>query len=97
MDQVRIIGAAKLNGFALGHSKAAKPLANWEKVVKAASWNNSQELKRTFNSVDYFEGRTIFNIGGNNFRLIAMIDYKEQFVDVIDVLTHVEYDKDRWK
>jgi mRNA interferase HigB len=94
---VRIIGVAKLNGFARRYNKAAKPLANWEKVVRAASWKNSQELKRTFNSVDYFEGRAIFNIGGNNFRLIAMIDYQEQVVDVIDVLTHVEYDKDRWK
>jgi mRNA interferase HigB len=94
---VRIIGVAKLNGFALRHTKAAKPLANWENVVKEASWKNSQELKRTFNSVDDFEGRTIFNIGGNKFRLIAMIDYQEQFLNVVDVLTHIEYDKDRWK
>jgi mRNA interferase HigB len=94
---VRLIGVAKLGDFARRYTAATKPLANWEKVVRAASWKNSQKLKRTFNSVDYFQGQTIFDIGGNKFRLIATINYEEQFVEVTDVLTHVEYDKDRWK
>lgn len=39
----------------------------------------------------------VFNIGGNNFRLIAYVDYKQGKVFIRAVLTHAEYDKDDWK
>ena len=94
---MRIIGVAKLNGFARRYTKAAKPLANWEKVVRAAAWKTSEEMKRTFNSVDYDDRKTIVNIGGNNLRLIALVDFKKQLVQVADVKTHAEYDKEKWK
>jgi mRNA interferase HigB len=95
--RVRIIGTAKLDEFARRHAKARKSLANWEKVVRAAAWKNSEEMKRTFNSVDYDYPKTIFNIAGNNLRLIALIDYNKQLVQVAGVMTHAEYDKERWK
>ncbi len=72
-------------------------MANWEKVVRAASWKNSEEMKSTFNSVDYDGRQTIFDVGGNNFRLIALVDFEKQLVQVADVMTHAEYDKERWK
>ena len=62
-----------------------------------AAWKNSEEMKRTFNSVDYNDPRTIFNIGENNLRLIALVDFKKQLVQIADVMTHAEYDKGRWK
>lgn len=65
--------------------------------MRAASWQNSEEMKRTFNSVDYDESKTIFDIGGNNFRLVVLIDFGKQLVQVLDVMTHAEYDKGRWK
>jgi mRNA interferase HigB len=92
---VRIIGTTKLDEFARRHARARKSLAIWEKVVRAAAWKNSEDMKRTFNSVDYDDPRTIFNIGGNNIRLIALVDFKKQLVQVADVMTHAEYDKDR--
>jgi mRNA interferase HigB len=94
---VRIIGISKLDEFARRHAKARTPLANWEKVVRAASWRNSPEMKSTFNSVDYDNGKTIYDIGGNNFRLIALVDFGKQLVQVADVITHAEYEKGRWK
>ena len=97
MGWVRIIGTAKLDDFARKHARARKPLANWEKVVRAAAWKNSEEMKRTFNSVDYDDPRTIFNIGGNNLRLIALVDFNKQLVKVAGVMTHAEYDKGKWK
>jgi len=47
--------------------------------------------------VDYDYPKTIFNIAGNNLRLIALIDYNKQLVQVAGVMTHAEYDKERWK
>lgn len=53
--------------------------------------------KATFASADYVEGLTIFDIGGNKFRLIAAIHYNRRKVYIRDVLTHTEYDRNAWK
>lgn len=94
---MRIIGTAELDDFARKHAGARRPLANWEKVVRAAVWKNSEEMKWTFNSVDYDAPRTIFDVGGNKVRLIALVDFKKQLVQVTGVMTHAEYDKEKWK
>lgn len=94
---MRIIGTTKLDEFARKHAGARKSLATWEKVVSAAEWKNSEEMKRTFNSVDYAVPKTIFNIAGNNFRLIALVDFHKQLVQVTDVMTHADYGKGKWK
>jgi mRNA interferase HigB len=93
--QVRIVGVAKLNEFAEQHKKATRPLLNWEKVTRAASWKTPQEMRKTFNSVDYVDHKAIFNVGGNNFRLIASVDFGKQTVTVARVMTHAEYDKEK--
>jgi mRNA interferase HigB len=50
-----------------------------------------------FASADYVEGFTVFDIGGNKFRLIAVIRYEWQTAYIRAVLTHKEYDKGAWK
>jgi len=97
-----MVGRAKLNEFARRHARSRKSLANWERVVGAATWNNSkeknsEEMKRTFGSVDFDDSKTIFDIGGNDFRLIALVDFESQIVQVTDVMTHAGYNKERWK
>jgi mRNA interferase HigB len=54
-------------------------------------------MKSTFNSLDYDDGKTIFDPGGNNFRLIALVDFGKQLVQILDVMTHARYDQERWK
>lgn len=49
------------------------------------------EMKQTFGSADIVGALTIFNIGGNKYRLIALINYSLKLVLVQDVLTHSEY------
>ena len=90
---VRILGGRKLFEFAKSFNTAKSPLRSWETAARAGSWKNPAELRRTFGSVSFVEGRTVFNIGGNNFRLIAVIDYRLQTVLVTHVLTHKDYDK----
>jgi mRNA interferase HigB len=50
-----------------------------------------------FSSADGVKNLTVFNIGGNKYRLIALVDYKYQKVFVRAVMTHSEYDKEDWK
>jgi mRNA interferase HigB len=60
-------------------------------------------LRTLLNYVNYFLGAdlvanfTVFNISGNNYRLITYIDYQAQIIFIRDVLIHADYDKENWK
>ncbi len=69
----------------------------WYAEASHTSWRNILDIRKSFNSVDIFERRTIFDIGGNKYRLIARVNFKRQEVFVLYVLTHAEYDKGDWK
>lgn len=81
--------------FVLKHADARVPCAEWIEKVEAAQWTNLVDLKKTFNSVDYVKGLVVFNVGGNNFRVVAEVVYAEQIVRIAKVGTHAEYDG--WK
>src|ERR1700738_3835684 len=95
LRRVRILGRMLLDRFASHHDRARKPLARWEKIVMAATWKNLVDLQGTFASAGLGGGEIVFNIGGNKFRLAAMVDFKTQTVLVTDVQTHAEYSKRR--
>lgn len=78
-------------------SNAFTPFDNWYKIAKTARWEYLDEVRRDFSSAEAAGNFTIFNIKANNYRLIASIDYESQIIYVKYVLTHVEYDKDKWK
>ena len=59
--------------------------------------NHFVDLKKTFGSADQVKPHTVFNISGNKYRLIAVVDYTLQFVSIEQVLTHSEYDEGRWR
>jgi mRNA interferase HigB len=65
--------------------------------INKSSVNNFAQLRQLFPSADVVNNFTIFNIGGNNYRLIAYIDYQAQIIFIRAVLTHAEYDKENWK
>jgi mRNA interferase HigB len=71
-------------------------------IVSRVSWQSIVDVRRTYphaDSVTAASGNTvtIFNIGGNNFRLVAAIHYNTQRIFIRDFLTHAEYDKQTWK
>lgn len=86
-----------MDRFARKHADARKRLAASEKAVRFASWNNLVELQSTFGTADLVQGKVVFDIGGNRYRLITLLDYRAKTLLVIDVLTHGEYDKGKWK
>jgi len=92
---VKIINESELHVFATKHSKARKPLSNWVDVTRAAEWKSFAEVRQTFRSADYVHEQVVFDIAGNNYRLISSIDYKAQHVYILELMTHSEYD--RWK
>jgi len=99
---MRIIKPATVKDWMRQHADAVGPLQKWMTLVEDAEWKNFTQLRAVFSSADEVvveSGRpvVVFNIKGNNYRLIAAIHYNTQIVYVLDFLTHAEYDKDQWK
>lgn len=63
----------------------------------AAQWSNLVELKAVFRSADYVPPFTVFDIRGNKYRLIAVVDFAEKIMVIRGFFTHREYDKGNWK
>ena len=93
----------RLEAFGRRHRDAAAPLSAWLQVVTAASWKTPADARATYASLDpavpVAGGRrvAVFNIKGNKYRLVAGIDYTLQVVNVLRVMTHKEYTRDKWK
>jgi mRNA interferase HigB len=93
---MRIISVGTLRDFwsKPGRDDAEQPLRTWVKVVKVAEWSRPTDVKKMFRSADILaNGRAIFDIGGNKYRLVVAIHYRGKRVYVRFIGTHKEYDK----
>ena len=70
---------------------------HWYTVAKRARWQSLVEIRRDFPHADAADLFTVFNIGGNKYRLVTVIKYRWQVIYVRRVLTHSEYSKEKWK
>ena len=94
---MRVTSRKALLEFSRKHPDSDVALWAWYKIVVSSCFTSFGELRRTFPSVDRVGDRYIFNIGGNKIRLIAAIHFNRQKVYIRHVLTHAEYDKEKWK
>ncbi|MEN6627258.1 MAG: type II toxin-antitoxin system HigB family toxin [Candidatus Sumerlaeia bacterium] len=97
-----LIGNDILQEFERKHSSAHQPIQKWRQAVSSARWRNFAELRATIPSADQLKSKrglvaTIFNIGGNKYRLISEVSYKFELVRVIVILTHAQYSQEHWK
>lgn len=92
-----IIGHTKLQDFWNRHPPAKSPLQQWHQAVESVAWEQFADVRKTYPSVDRVGRCYICNIGGNKYRLVASIDFRAGRVYVRDVLTHAEYDKNKWR
>jgi len=94
---MHVISKKALRQFWHDHADAERPLRRWFKTVDDSQWTSFADLRRTFSSADQVGKFTVFNIGGNKYRLIAAIHFNRSKVYVRRVLTHKEYDEGDWK
>jgi mRNA interferase HigB len=94
---MRIISEKRLKEFGDAHPDAQGSLRGWRQIVRQARWQNFAELRAIYPSADQVGKCTVFNIGGNNYRLVAAIHYDRGIVYIRNVLTHAEYDREKWK
>lgn len=93
---MRIIAVGALRDFWTRPSRAdaEQPLKTWVHVVKDADWSKPSDVKQMFGSADIRRnGRAIFDIGGNKYRLVVAIHYRGKRVYVRFIGTHREYDR----
>ena len=87
-----IITEKRLHQAITTHPNAQAPLTDWIIRIRAARVAHFHELRDLFNSADVAHGFTIFDVGGNNYRLITDVDYQMGRVYIKAFLTHIEYD-----
>ena len=88
-----IISRQALRAFALRKPDAQGVLDEWYQYVSKADWPNGAAVRTSFNSADYVgNNRFVFNIRGNNYRLIASIAFSIRTIYIKFIGTHKEYD-----
>ncbi|MGP8216723.1 MAG: type II toxin-antitoxin system HigB family toxin [Bacteroidia bacterium] len=91
---MRIIAKSTLREFWEKHSDAEIPLKTWHKIVEKEEWRNMHDIKKIFGNASIVgENRVVFNIKGNDYRLVVYIIFKVHKVFIRFIGTHKQYDK----
>lgn len=91
---MRVIAIPTLREFWIKHPDCEQALREWYVKTERAHWNTLNDIRNDSNSVDYVKNqRYVFNIKGNDYRLVAAIKFTPKLVYIRFVGTHDEYDK----
>ncbi len=91
---MKVANIETLQNCSTKHRDSAESLATWLVFVRAATWKSSVDIKRHFASASFLPGdRVVFNIKGNTYRLIVVVNYPFTNVEIRFAGTHAEYDK----
>ncbi len=94
---MHVISRKALREFWEKYPDSKAPLVRWFKIMDKQNFGNFAELRAVFPTADQVGDLTVFNIGGNKYRLIASIHFNRGKVYVRHVFTHAEYDKGDWE
>jgi mRNA interferase HigB len=91
---MRVIAVSTLRAFWETHPDAEQPLKAWHEEASNADWTQPADIKAQFRSASVLRNRrVVFNIKGNDYRLVVAIAFRLQVVYVKFVGTHAEYDR----
>jgi mRNA interferase HigB len=94
---MHVISEKKLREFWARRPRAKEPLRAWHRVAEHAAWESFADIQRVYPSADQVGRCTVFDIGGNKFRLVVVVHFNRGKVYVRHVMTHEEYDRGAWK
>ena len=89
---MHIISLKALREFWQKHPAAKSPLRQWHAIVEHTDFRDFNHIRELFKSADYVPPYVVFDIAGNNFRLVVVVQYRGKKVYVREVMTHREYD-----
>lgn len=94
---MRLISKKNLQSAIEPYPDAQSAIESWYQLIKDNDWQSLEEVRNGYSrSVDQVYGYTIFNIKGNQYRLIVQINYKTRIIFFKKFLTHAEYSKINW-
>ncbi len=96
--KVHLIKRQTVEDYTVQHARSRSPFALWLTAVKYADWNTPADIQQTFGAADLLgngSNRVVFDIGGNNYRLIASYSFGQHQIHLFICWlgTHAEYDK----
>lgn len=94
---MHVISRKALIAFWEKYPDSKTPLLRWYKIMEQTNFGSFNELRKAFPNADKVGDFIVFNIAGNNYRLIASVHFNRNKVYVRHILTHKEYDKGAWK
>lgn len=93
---VTVVGKQVIEKFIRKHANSRASLSAWLDDAEASEWKTSQDIKNRYRTADFLSGnRVVFDIGGNNYRLVVLVRYHQGVLLIQKVGTHAEYSK--WK
>ncbi len=94
---MRVISKRPIREFWAYHPESKSALEEWFCKVSRLTVTSFSDLRKTFGSADYVDGYTLFDVGGNKYRIATVIHYDKQRLYVRQVMTHAEYDRNNWR
>ena len=94
---MHLISIRTLREEAAKYPDIRKQIEDWHKTVKKAEWQSLNDVQKVYRDAETVGNFTVFNIKGNDYRLIVGINYQTKKVHYKYLLTHAEYNKDKWK
>ena len=94
---MRVISRRAIRTFSERYADALSPLTHWANAVEATNWRTPSDVRGTFNTADFVGELTVFDVGGNKYRVITFIHYRRRVVYIKAVLTHEQYNKGAWR
>lgn len=91
---MHVISKKALAAFWLKHPASKARLEAWHRLASQSRLESFPEVKRAFNSADYVPPFIVFDVGGNNYRVVTVAHFNSQKLYIRSVFTHAEYD--RW-
>jgi len=91
---MRVVTFKHIKDFSITYPDSYIALSDWYYKVSNKNWNNLVDIKKDFNSVDYVgNNRYVFDIKGNNYRMVCIIIFSSQKIYIRFIGTHKQYDK----
>jgi mRNA interferase HigB len=91
---MHVVKCGSLKRFWEKHQDSAEALKTWCKLLKGLNFKDFHELKEYFGSADQLgDGRVVFNIKGNKYRIVARINYTKGRVSIRFIGTHDQYNR----
>uniref|UniRef100_UPI004048D492 type II toxin-antitoxin system HigB family toxin n=1 Tax=Roseivirga sp. TaxID=1964215 RepID=UPI004048D492 len=90
----RIIAKRTLREFWEKHAEAEQYLKTWFDTAKHSNWKTPNDIKNTYANLSILKNeRVVFNIKGNDYRLVAKFNFEKSWIFIRFIGTHAEYDK----